>query len=365
MQYNLLVSFGDIISYIGYILLAVFVLLVMITVHEFGHFISGKLLGFKIEEFSVGFGPKLFSREKKNGEVFSLRAIPLGGFCAFYGEDEDNPDEDAFNKKAPWKRIIVLISGALMNYILAILVIIIIFTCYGHTAVMAYDTKDGGVLKDRDVILSVEDKNIYLLTDLIVALDGKEQGEEVTFEIYREGEIINVEVPISYNGEFENLEDIESLSKVIGLNVTLKDGKIDYGFRTTRIKVGFFEATGKSFDYSFKLAGMVFTVLRQLLNGSLGLNSVGGTVTTITMTADAVRVGGLWSLLNIVALIGVNLAVFNLLPFPALDGSRVIFAVIEWIFKKPVNRKVESAIHTIGLFLILVFAVFVDLQRCF
>ncbi len=364
-MYNLLASFGDIISYIGYILLAVFVLLIMITAHEFGHFISGKLLGFKIEEFSIGFGPKLFSRNNKKGERFSLRAVPLGGFCAFYGEDEENPDENAFNKKSPWKRIIVLISGAFMNYILAILVIVIMFTCYGHTAVMAYDTKENSVLNNRDVIISVENKNVYLITDLMVALENKKQGEEVTFKIYREGQVIDVEVPIDCDGEFNNLEDLNTLAKSIGLNVTEKDGQIDYGFRTTRLKVGFFEATGKSFDYSFKLAGTVFTVLRQLLNGSLGLNSVGGTVTTITMTADAVKIGGLWSLLNIVALIGVNLAVFNLLPFPALDGSRVIFTLIEWIFKKPVNRKVESAIHTIGLILIIIFAVVVDLQRCF
>ena len=365
MQYNLLLNFGEIISYIGYILLAVFVLLIMITVHEFGHFISGKLLGFRIEEFSVGFGPKLFSKEKKNGEKFSLRAIPLGGFCAFYGEDEENPDEDAFNKKAPWRRIIVLISGALMNYILAILVIILMFTCYGHTAVMAYDTKDNSALNNRDVILSVENKNVYLITDLMVVLDGKTQGEEVTFKVYREGEVIDVKVPINCDGKFDNLEDLETLAKSIGLNVTEKDGQIDYGFRTTRVRSGFFEATGRSFEYSFKLAGTVFTVLRQLINGSLGLNSVGGTVTTIAMTADAVKIGGLWSLLNIVALIGVNLAVFNLLPFPALDGSRVIFALIEWIFKKPINRKVETTIHTIGLILILLFAIVVDLQRCF
>ena len=364
-MYNLLASFGDIISYIGYILLAVFVLLIMITAHEFGHFISGKLLGFRIEEFSVGFGPKLFSREKSNGEKFSLRAIPLGGFCAFYGEDEENPDDDAFNKKSPLKRIIMLISGALMNYLLAILVIIIMFTCYGHTAVMAYDTKSDGALNNRDVILSVDNKNVYLLTDLMVVLEGKKQGEEVTFRVYREGEIVNVGVPINCDGEFANLEDLETLANAIGLNVTEKDGEIDYGFRTTRIRSGFFESIGRSFEYSFKLAGTVFTVLRQLINGSLGLNSVGGTVTTITMTADAVRIGGIWSLLNIVALIGVNLAVFNLLPFPALDGARVVFAIIEWIFKKPVNRKVESVIHTVGLFLILLFAVFVDLQRCF
>ena len=121
MEFLLLATFGEIASYVGYILLAVLVLLAMITVHEFGHYVTGKLFGFGIEEFAIGFGPKIFSRLKSNGERFSIRIFPLGGFCAFKGEDKDDSDPTAFNNKSWWKRIIVLVSGAFMNYVFALL----------------------------------------------------------------------------------------------------------------------------------------------------------------------------------------------------------------------------------------------------
>jgi len=113
------------------------------------------------------------------------------------------------------------------------------------------------------------------------------------------------------------------------------------------------------------LAGTVFTVLGQLITGALGIGSLGGTVTTIAVTADAIKLGGLRQILNMMSFIGVNLAVFNLLPFPALDGSRVVFTAIEGVRRKPLNRRIEGLIHTIGLFALLLFAVFVDLQQCF
>ena len=104
-----------------YILLAIAVLLVLITVHELGHYVAGKILGFKINEFAIGFGPALYKRvNKKTGEVFSIRVLPLGGYCAFEGEDEDNPSKDAFNNKAPWRRLIVLVSGVLFNFVFGI-----------------------------------------------------------------------------------------------------------------------------------------------------------------------------------------------------------------------------------------------------
>ena len=147
---------------------------------------------------------------------------------------------------------------------------------------------------------------------------------------------------------------------------TDSDGQMQNGgLYATSIRFGFFETLGRSFEYSFMLAGTIFTVLGQLITGALGIGSLGGTVTTVAVTADAIRIGGFRQILNMTSFIGVNLAVFNLLPFPALDGSRVVFTAIEGIRKKPLNRRVEGIIHTIGLFVLLAFAVFVDLQRCF
>ncbi len=366
-------SFGSVMSYIGYVLLAVLILLVMITVHELGHFIAGKILGFSIEEFSIGFGPHIFQKEKKNGEKFSVRIFPLGGYCAFTGEDKDDSDPKAFNNQKPLKRIIVLISGVLMNYILALLIIFIMFSAYGRNSLVTFKTdKDSSYsveqsFKDYDAILKINGKNVYMSTDIMSALEGKKQGDKVNFTLYRNGSIGDYKITLRGDADFKNVEDVKTLYSVLGVYYQEdSEGNItDSGFRQTFIKTGFFDRIGMTFEYSFKLASSIFVVIGQLFSGALGLNSVGGTLTTVKVTAKTIQTGGIRYFLNISAFIGVNLAVFNILPIPALDGSRVVFTFIEWIRKKPINRKVENIIHTVGFILILLFAVLVDLQQCF
>ncbi len=364
-------SFGEVMEYIGYILLAVLVLLLMITVHEFGHYIVGKIFKFGIDEFAIGFGPRLFKKTKKNGEIFSIRALPLGGFCAFKGEDKDSEDPSAFNNKKPWQRILVLIAGAFMNYLFALFIICLMFGIYGQTTMVAYkvDTTTEYVqeysFQERDIILKAEGKNIYLSTDLMKAIGGMEKGELADFTVRRAGKDINIKVMLRADANFKSVEDNDTLFKALGTYQTDDSGQVKSGLYSTMVKFGFFTTIGRSFEYSFKLAGTIFTVLGQLLTGKLALSAMGGTVTTIALTANAVRTGGLWYLMYIASFIGVNLAVFNLLPIPALDGAHVVFNLIEWIRGKPINRKVEAVIHSIGFVLILLFAVFADLQQCF
>ncbi len=374
MSYLILSSFGQVMSYIGYIALAILILLIMITVHEFGHYIAGKIFGFGIDEFAVGFGPKIFSKKKKNGEIFSVRAFPIGGFCAFRGEDDDSDDPTAFNNKKWWQRIIVLISGALMNYLLSVVVIIIMFSCYGQTTLVTYKMQERPseimqehCFQDLDIIIRAEGKNVYLVTDLMDIVKGKEKGELVDFTVRRGKKDVDIKVELRTSTHFENVEDVSGLYSALGIYYQAdNEGRIvDGGMYSTSVRFGFFETIARSFEYSFIIAGTIFTVLGQLITGALGIGALGGTVTTIAVTADVIKIGGLRQLLNMTSFIGVNLAVFNLLPFPALDGSRVVFTAIEGIRKKPLNRRVEGLIHTIGLIILLLFAVFVDLQQCF
>ena len=373
MNLLMLASFGEIASYVGYIALAILVLLIMITVHEFGHYVTGRIFKFGIEEFAIGFGPKLFSKKKKNGEIISVRLLPIGGFCAFKGEDEDSEDPSAFNNKKWWQRIIVLVSGALMNYILALLIIMLSFGIYGQTVLMPKYVEPTNEIAvencfvEDDIIISANGKNIYLIPDLMDAIDGKKQGELVDFVVRRDGVDTTVKIAMRCDVNLANLEDMVTLHKALGIMYrTDQNGQLEASaLYQTSIKLGFFQLIGRSFEYSFAIAGSIFKILGQLVTGMLGIGSLGGTVTTISVTADAIKIGGLRNLLSITSFIGVNLAVFNLLPFPALDGSRTVFTLIEGIRRKPLNRRVEGLIHMVGLILLLVFAVFVDLQRCF
>ncbi len=403
-----LLSFASTMKSIGGVVLAVVILLVMVTVHEFGHYVAGKILGFKINEFSVGFGPAIFKRRsKKSGELFALRCIPLGGYCAFDGEDEEDepteeipqteapfseltapeaeaneggmvatneveteypePKGERFNDQAPWKRIIVLLAGATMNYLLAVCLIVLMFACVGRplykvterpenvtVALEILPVEGKESLAVGDTILKIEGKNVYLITDYLDILDGRKAGEAIRLTVLRDGEKKEVWLTLGKDADFQNMSDVSTLLYALGVNV----------LTPVSTKQGFGEALGHSFAYSVKIGGTVLRSLGELLTGKLGLDAMGGPVTTIKVTSEAAS-SGLLSFLNIAAFIGVNLAVFNLLPIPALDGCKVIFCIIEWIRKKPVNRKVEAMIHFAGIIFLFGFAILVDLLQLF
>lgn len=372
-----LLSFSGVMGVIGSVLLAILILLAMITVHEFGHYVAGKIFHFKINEFAIGFGPAIFKHKKKNGELVSVRCLPLGGYCAFEGEDADNPHPDAFNNKKPWQRIIVLFAGAFMNYLLALVLIILSFFACGQLLLMTFvEPADDPVyneysLQDKDVIISCEGKDIYLTTDLMDALEGRKQGDLVRFTLSREENgsrsICDVQVMLRADADFEDLTDTKTLWDALGIEKVYSEDGQTYSYRiyTTAFKdFGFFETIGRSFVYSFRIGGTIFKVLGQLLTGHLGLDAFGGPVSTIKLTSQ-IASRSFQQFLEISAFIGVNLAVFNLLPIPALDGSKIVFTVIEWIRGKPINRKVEAIIHAVGFVLLLGFAVLVDLLQLF
>lgn len=263
---HLLLSFASVMQSIGYVVLAIVVLLIMITVHEFGHYVAGKAFGFGIEEFAIGFGPKLYSRTRKSGEIFSVRALPIGGFCAFKGEDEDDEDPKAFNNRKPWQRIIVLVAGALMNYLLALLLIFVLFGAYGRPAYAVIEreppafqsaAEDGvldNYLKEGDVILTMNGRRVYMATDLMRAVDKKKGGDLLPVTVIRNGETVELEVKLRRSTSFTNIEDTDALLTALGLR----------SLGATNVRVGFFASIGNGFEYSFRIAGTIFTVLGQV-----------------------------------------------------------------------------------------------------
>lgn len=411
-----LLAISDVLKSAGGVLIAVVVLLVMVTIHEFGHYTAGKILGFKINEFSVGFGPAIFKkRSKKTGELFALRVVPLGGYCAFDGEDETDEDEEKesaekkeeffvdggekaagnglaaenseegaeetypvpvgkkFNDQPPWKRIIVLAAGATMNYLLGLFLIFVMFVTagrpvysvvkekpeVGETSAVQTATETGGDegLQTGDVIVRIEGKKVYLVTDYLAALKGKNEGDTATIEVLREtdGERtlqqVTVRLAVS-SSEFDSMTKTGYMVRALGI----------YALAPTTEEGGFFENAGDAAVYSVKSAGMVLSSLGQLVTGKIPLKSMGGPITTIRVTSEQATSGWM-NFLNIASFIGVNLAVFNLLPIPALDGSKIVFCVIEWIRKKPINRKAEAMIHFIGIIALFGFAILVDILQ--
>ncbi len=408
------------------VLLALLVLLFMITVHEFGHFTAGRLLKFQINEFAVGMGPKIFSKKAKDGTLYSLRALPLGGFCAFEGENDDTSNPRAFHNQKPWKRIIVLLSGALFNFVSAIIICSIVFLCYGDTVVKVNNVYDYAPTINQQLegktLYKINGKRLYVLDGISRYLDDQmtievidENGNVQTIDGVQLGTYFTPMVSKVNNsaiGESRPLTAGDTL-----YSATLTDGTVKYfckqndfktilteinGEFTLRVfdskgnyynylvdsstvlsnvqvqessytgmgmsisyqkyKFGVGESLLRVVPYCFQTAMMVLRSLGGIITGAVGLEQVGGPISTISMTSQIVSTG-FANVLFLIVLISVNLAVFNLLPVPALDGCQIIFTIIEWIAGKPINRKVQSWINGIGLVLLLGFAILVDLLK--
>ena len=372
-----LLSFASTLKYIGYIFIAILVLLLMALIHELGHYIAGKILKFKINEFSVGFGPKLLQKTKKNGEKISLRLFPLGGYCAFEGENEDGTDNpEAFNNQKPWKRLIVLFSGAFFNFLSAILFSFILLLCNGYDLVQVNSGSNTTIfnyeyLQTNDIIYGIDGVEIDFVKDIsfntLVKNEINEnyltyKGEDVTLlETYtKDNKVFYVSTePLTYNVKRDGeKQEVNSYIKVF-YNEKGEYAGYDLDIDIELYKYSFGESLIQSVPFTCKWAWKVLVIFGQLLTGQLGLETLGGPITTLDMIATGVSQSASF-ILVLLPLIAVNLAVFNLLPIPALDGFQMIFVTIEWIRKKPIKREVINTINNIGLLVLLGFVLVVD-----
>lgn len=319
-------------------LVAVIVFLVLIIIHEFGHFIAAKLFKVKVNEFAVGFGPKLFSKQGKE-TLYRFNLVPFGGYCAMEGEDETSSDSRAFCNQKAWKRLIITAMGAIFNLFFGLLIVAVILSSdkmFATSIVAKFEenavSQQSG-LAVNDEILEIEGRKIYSYMDLSYAFTAVEDGK--------------LDILVKRNNEKLLLKDVTfNTEKIDGISYVELDFKL-YGEKKT-----FGSYIRHTFKTTFSYCRVVWFSLVDLISGKFGVSAVSGPV-GVTATIGNAAKESLLNLLPIMALITINLGVFNLLPVPALDGGRIFFIFVEMIIRKPIPKKFEGIVHGVGLALLL------------
>ena len=333
----------------------------LIAIHEFGHFIAAKTLGVKVNEFAIGMGPKLLHKEK--GEtLYTLRAFPIGGFCAMEGEGESSNDPRAFSNKAWWKKLIILVAGAFMNFVAGVVLIVAIFLAAGSPSMPvvtgfmtgAEDIVQTG-LQPGDQIYSIDGHRIYFPTDANMFLSRA--GEQVEMVVLRDGEKVDlgtIDLP------YRQLTD-ENGNQVTKRGIYV--GQFQEDTPLTLLRNSWYQAV----DY----VRMVWMGLGDLITGAVGLNDMSGVIGIVAVAGDVGQAGaaaaGLFGLviniLDFTALIAINLAVMNLLPIPALDGGQILFVFVGGIYRlftgKKINEKYLGYVNAVGFFCLIALMVVV------
>ena len=316
----------------------------MIFFHELGHFATAKWAGVRVNEFSIGMGPKIIS--KTFGETaYSLRLLPIGGFVAMEGEDEESEDERRFMACPVWKRIIITSAGAIMNLILGFAVVFVL-TC-GQTMV--------GTTTVASFLENSSSANYLEVDDTILAVNGEKSGcdYDIVYSLIRDTDGI-VSMDVLRGGEKIHLDEVVfNTQEINGMKSIILDFSI-YGEEPN-----IFGRIGYSFRWTWSLIKLVWNSLGDIVSGEFGISQLSGPLGVTETISDAVQTTNYKGLLLILAIITVNLGVFNLLPLPALDGGRIFFMVIELFRGKPINQKVEGIIHTVGMGLLMLLMVIV------
>ena len=327
-----------------YILIAILVFGFMIFIHELGHFMFAKKFGVAINEFSIGMGPKIFSKQGKDGVMYSLRLLPIGGYVAMEGEDEESDHPDSYNKKAPWKRFIIVIAGAMMNILVSVLIFFIITLCtprFGTTVIYDFakdSTSDDTGLKINDKIVEINGANVYTAGDLSYEINMN-GGEAVTVTVIRNGEKITLS-----SVRFPTYESQ-------GVTFGVPDFTV-YGENRSFSSV--LKNTFHTCKFSVK---SVWDSIAGLISGKYGLEQVSGPVGITDAMSTAAKTGGAQTFFYLVALIGMNLGIMNLLPIPALDGGTLLLTFIEMVTKKKLPPRIENGIRAVGFALIMLLAI--------
>jgi len=333
------------------IIISLLVLSIVVLFHEVGHFAVARVLGFKIEEFSIGFGPRLFKKSHGDTE-YSLRILPLGGFVRFLGEDEVSHDKRAFNNQAAWKRALVLFAGPFMNVFLALLIAVIVLFSYGDyfpVPVIGQVVEDSPAaqagLKVGDRIIAVNGTDVKDYEEVYQRIQ-ESLDKKITFMVLRDEEKLTFEMKPYY--------DQKTQSNRIGIV-----------FAQEKMRFSFGDSIRFSVQWTVAIIREMIAYLGRLFFRGQGINDLMGPVGTIGLIGQAAR-QGVEMVLRLSILISINLGVINLLPFPALDGGRLFFLAIEGLRGKPLSQEKEGLIHFAGfvvLILLMVLITFQDFTR--
>ena len=348
-----------------YILIALLLFGVLVAVHELGHFAAAKLLGVRVNEFAIGMGPALWKRQR--GEtLYSLRAFPVGGYCAMEGEDEDSEDPKAFGAQPARKRLVILCAGAFMNFVTGLLLILLLYAgAKSFTAPVIAGFMDGFPLVGEqglmagDRIVSIDGERVYLASDVSLLLSRA--GDGVDLVVRRDGrKVVLNDLPLTLREYTVNGQQVQR-----------------YGLYFTEEKATLGAKLRISWLNAVDFVRLVRLSLTDLLSGSAGLKDLTGPIGIVDTIAQvgsqsATAAIAVQNILYFGALIAVNLAVMNLLPLPALDGGRVFFLLVnalwQFVFRRKINPKYEGYIHFAGLLALLglmAVVAFNDLARIF
>ena len=359
-------------------LLALLILAFMIFIHELGHYTAGRLLGFTILDFSIGFGPALFKFKKKD-ITYALRAIPLGGACRFYGEDEEPEvmekvakDAVPFNSQKPIKRLIVIFAGPLMNILLAFLLAFVMMLCFGERRTVMYDTGDYAITINEVVKDGAAEKSGIMEGDVILAVNGIDISGE-PHEFGKKADIISkcIDEAPAEGLTITVLRDNERREVFVSDIYNAAQGKnvigITMGYTEYFVPYGFFRSFAEAGKFLVDIVKTTFSALANGFKNGFHEGDFSGVFGTVAITMKMASLGVYYVIL-ITVLISMSLGIMNLLPVLPLDGGHLLFDFIELIFGKPVPRKIQNTLSMIGIVLLLalmVYATFGDIKGIF
>lgn len=370
--------------------------LLVVLVHEFGHFITAKMFGVKVNEFAIGMGPKLFKKQGKE-TLYTFRLLPIGGFCAMEGEDEDSSDDRAFCNKKPWQKFIIVAAGGIFNIILGLIFMLIVqaVNVPGDSNLIGtkeiwgfpetgYSAAEASGLQKGDEIYAVNGYRVLCSSDISYGM-AFANSSNMTFTVIRDGKKMDIDVQLNTTQRVSPVLSQTDFPAQLAQSLNISESDIEYTDGTLRkdeypaqdfIIVGEEKNLGNVItstgSETVSMCRVVYVSLWKLVTGEFKMTDMSGPVGIVDtigqvaegsmseeQTAGENFLSAFISILRVMALITVNLGLFNLLPVPALDGGRLFFILIQMIIRRPIPAKYEAVIHFVGLMLLFALMIFV------